>query len=684
MTRKIRRWINILAMIFVLIPVIVLGALFAAVSLIDFNQYKPQIEQEVLAKTGHELKIDGDIDVSVIPFKFSVGESRLLHLQQFDTQSALLQFEKMNLRLSLMDLLLKQQAHLLGVEIIAPRLDLRINAEGERSWSKFLAQKPQNSGFVKVSNQAEAFDKGLSWAKDWGLKLNSLTVHEGRVVWQDAALDEHYEIQQIQLMAFDLRLDAFFTFQAQGRLIDGKRQQHTQFDIRSDVKLSDAINRLEFANWKSDFQTGQGLETTEEDLKFALNMQSLSWQRKPGLVDLKDAQIKAKNDEFSLSLEGDYQTHTWQGEMAIRQLNPRQWLDYFAFNYPQFLSDQALTRLNGNLRWSVSPQEWQAQDLDLTLDGTSLQGYVHFQAQPQTYQFDLSFGELNLDRYESKIEKAEAEQTPSQQMESDEARQSEAQTYLPIGIPVSTLRESELQGQIHIDQLQVKRVQYQNLHAGINSQYGETSIAPFDFDLYGGQWRSRMMINVNGETPAYSLKGQMMDVNSQMWLNDLLGFDQLMGNLSSRFDLTSQGSNFEAARYNLNGQFSLHLENGAYLATDLNKLLAGQASQAGDATAINQARISGEVLKGIYHLQNSRIESERFSAGLFGKVNLAQASLDNELRLRYHTPPPNLVALKDLTIPVKVKGPMAQPQWQVDLEKLLGPAALNKLMNLFK
>lgn len=684
MTAKIRRGLNLLAVILVLIPLVVLTALFAAVRFIDFNQYKPYIEQEVLAKTGHEFKIDGEIAVSLMPFKFSIGESRLMQAQAQPDTPPLLQFEKLNLRLSILDLLLKQQAHLQSIELIAPSLELQIAENGEPNWSRLLSRRSEQPRFVKVMADSQAWDQGLSWAQDWALQLNSVTIHEGRVNWQNHPHQAHYQIRDIQLMAFDVGFEQFFTLHAQGYIVDVKREQHNLFDVRTELKLAQRLDRLTLKDWRSDFQIGRGLELQPQSLRLLVKLQTLDWQKAPGLVSVTQGQFKIEQDEVRFNLQGDYTKQAWQGEVKIERFNPRRWLDAWQTDYPDFIQAKAITALSGAFSWQWSPRHWQLQQLDIQLDATKLDGYVHYQTEPQSYQFDLALGELNLDDYRARVTNDAAKTATQSDAETTASSGEQSASYLPLGIPVTTLREAQLQGQLSISQLQAFGAQYQNLTAGLNSEFGQLQLAPLDAGLYQGQLNSQLTINVNGDTPHYQLKGKMQGVQGQAWLTDLVGFDQLSGQLDSQFDLQTLGTNFEAMRAHLDGSFSLMLSKGAYHAIDLNQLLAGQPSQPGSQTRIEQASLDGDVVKGIYHLQNSYLDSERFQARLYGKVNLAQASLDNELRLRYHTPPPGLVALKDLTIPVKVKGPMAQPQWQVDLEKLLGPATLNKLMNLFK
>lgn len=698
MRHKLNRGLRILVLVVFLVPVFVLGGFFGAISFMDFNQYKPMIEQEVANKTGYQLKIAGDIETSVLPLKLKIGQSQLRH-EAFDSDEALLVFEKINLRVSLTALLLQAKVHLLGVELFEPRIHLQVDDQGKTNWGGQIASAPIEPvwGFERVNQQVantpsnQVMAQSAEMAERFDIKLSNVTLYDGLITWHYPARNQHYELSNLDLMAFDIQLGQGFDLQLQGEL----KNQHTghayQLDQQGHVSVAKDMKSVSIKKLNAEMALLWPEATARTPLKTQLELHGLDWHQAKQSIHIDSLKLKALDAEASLSLSGHYADKLdLVGRVDIEYLNPRQWLDYFGLAYPNFVEQKALNQLEGSFNWQWTSQKLQLEDIALTLDQTTLKGYFNHQYAGQpSYQFDLAMDQLNMDFYTARFE-----QRPSENTEEASANQSNAETmdstqmatqteYLPIGVPVTTLRESQIQGQVQIEALQIWQGQYQQVNMGWNAQYGKLDIAPFDADLYDGRWRSQFSVDVNNETPQYQMKGRLENLNAQAFLHDVTSYGELTGSLSSRFDLRTAGSNLEAIKYNMNGLFSADLLDGAYLGVDLNRLLIGQPTQQGDATRLENLRLSGQVVKGVYHLQQATIKSDRFDARAFGKVHLPNATLETELQLTYQQPPEGLAMLKGLNVPVKVRGSVLQPDWQVDIDKLLGADNLQRLMRFF-
>lgn len=683
-----KRLFKITALVLVIVPAFILLAFAAAVSLIDFNQYKPMIEQEVSAKTGRELTIDGEITASLMPLQLSIGASRLAQMEAFDQQRPFLAFEKVNLRVALMDLLLTQKLRLLGVELFAPSVHLQVNQDGAANWRSLAGHPVEEHEFkwVKVAANADVVStKAAEIAQSWGLRLNHLAIHNGFVEWRDARNNEHIQIVDFEMMAFDLQLGQPFSAQLQGQVKRFDQPRFYVFNQQGKFELSSDLMSLQVHELNSDIKAHWSNAQGMQDMRVGLMLKDLSWQRSNQQIQVDYAKLKALDTEIEFNVNGRYGAQLdLGGQVKMRGVSPRQWLDYFNINYPDFVESQALQAIDGQFDWQLSADQWRLEKVDLKIDQSQLSGYVAHQMQQQAnYQFDLKIDQLNVDYYAARKGDAfvEADAAPT----ADQTTTTEspgADTYLPLALPISTLRESHLQGQLHIAQLQIWQGKYQVVELGVNAQYGKIDVAPLDAQLYGGDWRSQLTINVNGETPAYQIKGRLNEVDTQAFLNDVADYDGLEGQLFSRFDIRTSGSNLAAIKYHLNGQFSAELRQGAYRGIDVNKLLLGQNSAPHEVTLLQQVNLSGQLVDGVFHIQQAKLISERFNAQAFGKVNIPQSELATEIRLSYSNPPPGLVTLKGLEIPIKMIGDIRQPEWQVDVNKLLGKDNIQRLLNL--
>ena len=84
--------------------IVVLGIIIAT---FDLNKYKPQIEKKVYEATGKELKINGDIGLSLTPFGISIKDIVVKNPKGFSS-SDLLKLQKVAVSLQVMPLLSKQ------------------------------------------------------------------------------------------------------------------------------------------------------------------------------------------------------------------------------------------------------------------------------------------------------------------------------------------------------------------------------------------------------------------------------------------------------------------------------------------------------------------------------------------------------------------------------------------------
>ncbi len=681
-----KRLFKLTALVLVIVPAFILLAFSAAISLIDFNQYKPMIEQEVSAKTGRTLTIDGEISAHLMPLKLSIGASRLAQAENFDQQRPFLAFEKVNLRVALMDLLLAQKLRLLGVELFAPTIHLQVNQDGMANW-RGLASRPldeQAFKWVRVSSNEEVVtSRAAELAESWGFQLNNLAIHDGFVEWRDARNDEHIQIVDFEMMAFDLQLGQPFAAQLQGQIKRFNQPRFYVFNQQGKFEISADLMHWQVHELNSDMKAHWANAEGMQDMRVGLMLKNANWQRSNKHIEVEYAKLKALDSEIEFGLSGQYGAQLdLNGQLKLLGVSLRQWLDYFNIDYPDLVESQALQRIDGQFDWRLNTDQWRLEQINLKIDQSQISGYVaHQMLQQASYQFDLKIDRLNVDYYAARkgdaFVKADAQPNVNQ---ASPAEPSATDTYLPIALPISTLRESHLQGQLQIGQLQVWQGKYQTVEFGVNAQYGKIDIAPMDAQLYGGEWRSQLTINVNGDTPAYQIKGRLNDIDILAFLNDVANYDSLEGQLLSRFDIRSSGSNLAAIKYHLNGQFSAELRQGAYRGIDVNKLLLGQESAPHEVTLLQQVNLSGQLVDGVFHIQQAQLSSERFNAQAFGKVNIPQNELTTEIRLSYTNPPPGLLTLQGLEIPIKMSGDIRQPEWQVDVNKLLGKDNIQRLL----
>lgn len=692
----LKRLLKIFVIVALAVPLFLVIGFILAISFMDFNKYKPMIEQEISAKTGLELKIEGDLNAGVWPLQLTIESSQLSVPSAKPDDPSLLRFDKLNLQVSYRELLLNRKLQLTEVEWTAPRILVVRQADGQVNWQR-QARLDGDWNYRQVAlevEQAQAVSAILlplvTLIKTYDLRLNRFAVMDGELIWRDETTGQALDIQALRFEAKPVGVKQPMALKLSAKVLNTETEHAFTLDYQTTLTLSENLEQLSLSGLEGSSEITWPASAQREPLSMNVKVKQLDWSLVEAAWFLQDFHLNAEQLAFTLSLRGQ-QSNQGQGyaaNLSIDQANLRYWLTQAGVNLPNFVNQQVLTQLSGELalQWANhTPQggvnTWSLDEIDLALDQTRFAGHFGYRRvdnQP-VYQFDLKLDQLNLDDYAVRA---------SQIQPIDEAKEavalSSSETYLPIALPITTLRESQLEGRIAIGQFQAWQTQLQQVAIGTQANYGQLALVPFDAKLYGGEWLSRLDVDVNHDAPKFKLKGRMQAVDAQAFLQDLAGYGQLSGGLNSRFDLRTQGSNLEAIKYHLNGLFSAQLQQGAYHALDINKLLSGQLSEQGDATNLSNVTVKGEAINGIYHIQQADLQSERFQAKAFGRVNIPRALIDSQLQFTYQQPPAHLAMLQGVQLPIKLTGSLANPDWQVELNQLLSPNNVQRLLQFLR
>lgn len=686
------KWFRRIFVVFLMLPGVLFLGFWGAMQFVDFNQYKPTIEKEFLDKTGHRLKINGAVEVSVIPFVMSAKQLEVKNPKGFDSQKDLADIQAVELELSLWDLFIHRQLSIQGLEIEHPTLNLVTNQSGQRNWQFFqnLAgfSAPPKQGFRSVAyvpvikNQANL--KASSDKEDWTLR--SLILQNAQLHWTNQLNHHEYDLQDFDMMAFDLAPNTPFNV-------------ITEFDFSSNrnkakfhVKLSHQLEIAQhFKSWKA--MNWQGTLVTKLPDRFKLpevRVESsgtlFSVNMKTNQVAVKSAVLKSLDSSLKLDMSYDFgaQPHS-SGHIESKNIQLRKWLRHSGIRSPRFVHKWALSKVTLDMDWEHSDNQLALKDIDMVLDQSHITGKVLRQTQTDGQSrthFDLNVDQLDLDKYQAiaeerkkawqarKLEKQKAAGTPSPKPKHT-PKAKLTQTYLPLALPISTLRTMHAEGRLHFGHLKAWNLSFQDASITLLADKGRLDLAPLDAKLYQGQLLSKLTIDVTGNTPRYLWSGRVEKAQLQPMLTDGWGNKHLSGTYDGHFDLRTAGVNGHLLKQNMSGSFEAQVRNGAYHGMDLNKLLAGKSSSAKDSTQFDRLKLEGEIAKGIFTAQKLNLNSDRFSSIGVGTLNLPKGEVKGHLYTTYRKPPPSLQKLKGLEVPIYLKGPLGQVQWQVDLDKLL-------------
>lgn len=690
------KWSSRIVMVLAIIPIILVLAFIGAVNFMDYNQYKPQIESEFQQRTGYELKINGPIDVSIWPFALEAKQVELKNTSAF-TLPNLAQINSIQVELSLWDFFVNRHLELLGVELEKPHLFLETNAAGQNNWHRLqqqlaLTEQPsQQPALRKVAYQVVAAPVAAS-KLNW--HLDSFVLQNAIIEWQNDQTKTHLMMEDFDFMAFDITPNQPFKALTNFKYQSSEIKSRFHFNVTSMLTLNNDLTHWRLSDWTGNVRLvlPKEMQIPEVRIEMLGSLLELNFDQKTFHVE--QAHFRSLKGNLETSMSGDYgETPETQGSLKATHINLRKWFRHSGVNYPNFVDKMVLKDVSSQFNWSQTAEGVSVENLVLQLDQSKITGNVwqNQQADNPQYRFDLAVSELNLDQYKAyadsnmsknaaqKVEKSVPVPAKTNQKNSKKAP---TDTYLPVGLPISTLRDLQAEGHLRIAKLKAWQMQLQDFELNLSAKKGQLQLAPLDAKLYQGSLQSKLLIDVTGKTPRYEWSGKMENVQLATFLADGWDYDLLEGRYNGTFNFETLGVNSFLLKQNLQGSFNADVKQGRFNGMDLNKLLAGQKTSAKDSTVFSQLSMSGQVQSGVMTLRHMNVDSKRFSAIGTGKLNLPTAQLNAVLHTTYHQPPRKLKSLKGVEVPVHLKGPLGSVQWSVDMKNLLSnPANQQKLLD---
>lgn len=350
-----KKWIKRLVLILAIIPLLIFLAFVGAISFIDFNGYKPQIEQEVADYTGRDFKIEGSIDVSVMPFTFSVGKSILSQPKNFSEQPPQLTLKQVEIELSMWQLILNKRLQVMSIELVEPQLNLVRDAQGKDNWSdlphisQLLPMLPRvqhaNQLSVPFVADAQASHPQLPWS------LQSLVVTNAKLQLDDQQEKYQVGLDKLNLFALDIQPDKAFELRGDFVYHHSLSPRTIDFRITTNLEIDPNLQNFQFNDWqglvkvalKEEYETPQVHLTTKGSV-MKLNLQQ---QR----IQMEQLQLFGLNGEVQTNFTGHFGAQLdLQGELTATKLDLPNWSKHLALPLAQ-KDDPQWQTVNGEYRW---------------------------------------------------------------------------------------------------------------------------------------------------------------------------------------------------------------------------------------------------------------------------------------------------------------------------------------------
>jgi AsmA protein len=634
--------------------VALLGVALIAVWLsVDPNNYKAKIASTVKQSTGRDLKLSGDIKLSVFPWvSLELGPASLGNPQGFGNEP-FLSLTHASVRVKLLPLLRKRlEVARLEVE----GLDVRLlkNAQGKGNW-----QDPESS--PEAQAKADAVHTGAGQLLE---SIANIQVRSGRVSYAGITVDN------IKVETGSLTADQHIPVSA---AFDVHREPGEQMSLSGKFDMSQDVERTQ-------------LLFSAVNLSGTLDQRGdgrpAHWELSTPMLAVNPAQQSAAATQYALSFSSAHLTGSVEAQhfiddlsvsaqvtlapVLLREIAPR-----LGFALPATRDPKALSQVSATFGLRYDAKGFGVSLVQARLDDTTVQGNFKLLADSGAIQFDLAADQLDVDRY-----RGPESGPPDRGVGASPAANKDAK---PL----------DVHGTLTLKSAHVAKRDITDVKITVAAKDKVIHLYPLEAQLDGGRYSGNITWDAQGAIPTLSMDEHLAGIDMARFLANTAGKGRLSGRASINLKATARGADADADLRTLNGNLDADLANGAFEGIDvayelslaqalLNKSAQPASTNTG-RTKFETFKTSLQIANGIAQTHDLTIASQALKVTGQGSVNLPTKAVDFRLLAGILTAPN-----RNTEIPLKVGGTYAALSVKPDIEGLAKDQLKQKLQDVLK
>lgn len=559
----------------------------ALTHLFNPNDYKDEISQLARDKAGVELRLQGDIGWSLFPWLgLELSDATIASLQQ--PEQPLARVRLLGLSVRVMPLL-RREVQMSAIRVDGLELDLQRDAQGRGNWQQLGQAQTATPSDSRPATGAQPASPPpaapQSSAQTVRLDIDSLTLSNARIRYQDLASGQQYSLEGIQLstgaitegQSIPIKLSGFFA--------------NNQPVLRAKAELS---GKLRFERSLQRYQL-EDLQLQGEASGEPLQGKTLTFSSQGQLLLDQAAQI-AEWSSFKLSANqlraiGELRLRELdkggqlEGGLSLAPFNLREFLSGLGIELPAMNDAGALEQFELSARLSGNSQSLNLQDLKLRLDDSRFTGQIAVSDwQRQALRLQLQGDRLDLDRY---LPPKAAEQPSQRQGEVREALAragSSGTSELPGAptqqawsqsemLPLARLRPLDLQASLSLGQLNYDGLPLRNLQLQLHAKQGRLTLKQLRSELFDGRLEATGEADLREQPIRLSLNKTLSRLPLEQLFKAQGESLPLRGRLDLQAQLTTQGNSQQAWVDALNGDMRFAVLDGVLLDANLEQQL---------------------------------------------------------------------------------------------------------------
>ncbi|EGQ7937396.1 AsmA family protein [Vibrio vulnificus] len=662
------------------IAVVVMAAI-ALVTLVNPNQFKPLITEQVAKQTGLELVIEGDIEWQFFPsIGFSLGKTELKNPQGF-SQENLFKVESVGIDISVMPLLDKV-LQIGDVRLDGAEFHLETRKDGQKNIDALTQQQKAQQETVQQEVSSEPTTDASQQpgaAADWRMELAGITVSNAKLVNQDRQAGTSLELYDVNFslseFAFDQWTKAEFSAKGKNNQQQFSANGKLEFQLAQDFS-SYALRNIELNSQFSDPATKMDtiklvLDTFEFDKDNALTFE-----------------IKGQVSGMELSANGSAQLHV---DAAISTVMVK------AFQLESQLTGKSLPQspmkvaMSSEVTFDVPSSHLSLVLNKLTANAIALDGKADVAlAEIPKVRFSLHSPEIDLDEFLGLTQPSQ--ETASTNSSNDKNAHPEANN--EVEPDLSALKTLDVIGQVSIDKFKANNAKLQNVITKFTVNRGIATLDRFDANLYQGSINASAKLDARRSPATYSVKKRIKGVQVQPLLVDVAQNDKLEG--TGNIDVDVKGSSLTPSgiQKNLVGTVEINFADGAVNGINVAQMIRenyakikGKKLDATDGvqkTDFSSMTATLTLNKGKVTTNNMHMQSPLLRIRGKGEANYINQTVDFTVSTSIvgsleGQGGKDIDELRDVTIPINISGSWADPKFKLVFDDVLKQKAQKEI-----
>ena len=605
------------------VVLLLLVAVVVAPFLIPLDSYKGEIQARAKEATGRDLRIDGDISLSLLPvIAVSVENVGFANAPGASTPE-MATVERLDVALQLLPLLSGEVA-IDRFILERPVINLEVDAQGMPNWQL------QTAGETTAPS-GDAGDSGGGASRVSEIRLGEVRLNDGTLNYLDRRSDQAMTVSEVNM---ELSLPSLSSpFAAEGSA------------IWNGEKIALEMNAENPSALMAGETTNLAMKIDSAPVTFAFDGAARS------------AEALGLQGALQLDVPSLRNLAAWTG-------NP---LDFPGDGFGPF-------NIAGQLE--MTGAKVALTEAKLKLDDIAGEGLFAVDATgaKPMIKAELTVDQLNVNPYlPPEQESAEAGQA------GDGAAGGGDWSDEPID--VSGLGAVNADLAFNASSIQFKDVKIGQSSLTVVLQDSKLTADLAEMQLYEGSGKGKVVVDGSSGKPAITADFDLANFQAGPFLNDLAKFDRILGTTESKFSVQTTGGSQRELVSNLNGDGGVVFRDGAIKGINLAAMVRDISTAAieqsfDDAQATDFAELSGTftIDKGIVSNDDLSLVAPLLRMSGAGKVPLPPRTVDYQVK-------PKLVGsiegqggasdASGIAVPIKVSGPWHDISYRPDLESML-------------